>query len=227
MSWQAISTAVSTAYKTAQPYFSAISAATSVMSGLQSWQQGLNQSAASKIRAKQVELEADVKALNKEQEGVVLARNQQRIAASLLARAAAGNTDPFSGSAALLAQYNESQLGKDLYMLKQQAEHYRSYGDIMNSLLTDEAASYEKAGFMGFVGSLGKAAYALGQTSTPTDTNSSDSLVSGYYEGYPTQRQLLDNYDGPTSMFETNMYGLTNTDLEVGPRFDNNGWGGY
>jgi len=219
--------AAKTAYAAFQPYFSYISAASSIMSGLQSWQQGLNQSAASKIRAKQVELEADVKALNKEQEGVQLARNQQRIAASLVARAAAGNTDPFSGSAALLAQYNESQLGKDLYMLKQQAERYRSYGDVMSALLTNEAKSYEKAGFMGFIGSIGKAAFIVGQTSTPTSTNSSDSLVPGYYEGYPTQRQLLDNYEGPTSMFETNMYGLTNTDLEVGPRFDSNGWGGY
>lgn len=220
--------AAKTAFAAVQPYFSYVSAAMSVMSGLQSWQQGLNQSAAAKIKAKQVQLEADVKALNKEQEGVQLARNQQRIAASLVARAAAGNTDPFSGSAALLAANNESALGKDLYMLKQQAERYRSYGDVMSALLTEEAKSYEKAGFMGFVGSIGKAAYIVGQSYTPTDSaSSSGSLVDGYYEGYPTQRQLLDNYEGPTSMFETNMYGLTNTDLEIGPRFTSNGWGGY
>ena len=219
--------AAKAAYTAVAPYFSYISAASSIMSGLQSWQQGLNQSAATKIKAKQVQLEADVKALNKEQEGVQLARNQQRIAASLVARAAAGNTDPFSGSAALLAQYNESQLGKDLYMLKQQAERYRSYGDVMNALLTEEAKSYEKAGMMGFVGSIGKAAFIVGQTYTPEGYSSSDSLAPGYYEGYPTQRQLLDNYEGPTSMFETNMYGLTNTDLEIGPRFTSNGWGGY
>lgn len=225
---EAVATAKA-AFAAAQPYFAYASAAMSVMSGLQSWQQGLNQSAAAKIKAKQVELEADVKALNKEQEGVQLARNQQRIAGSLVARAAAGNTDPFSGSAALLAATNESDLGQDLYMLTRQAERYRNYGDVMNALLTEEAKSYEKAGFMGFVGSVGKAAYILGQSYTPQDSYdaSSDGFVEGYADNYPAQRQLLDNYEGPTSMFESNMYGLTNTDLEIGPRFTSNGWGGY
>lgn len=187
MSWQAISTAVSSAYTTAQPYFQVFSAISSVMSGVQSYQQGLNQAAEARIKAKQVQLDADLKALNKQQEGVRLARNQQRIAASLLARAAAGNVDPFSGSAKTIADVNEAYLGKDLLRLQKLQEQYKSYGDVMNQILNQQADAYEKNGQIGFLTSMGEGIYTLGETFTPTPLRDPE-FVSGY-ETYSSQAQ--------------------------------------
>ena len=191
-----------TAFAAVQPYFGAISAVSSIFSGVQSYQQGLNQAAEARIKSKQVKLDADLKSLNKEQEGVALAKRQQAIAASLLAKAAAGNIDPFTGSAKDIANINETYLGEDLLRIQRMQEQYKTYGDVMSSILNNQAESYEKAGAVGFIKSIGTASYLMSTTYTPAKVTPTPTTAVPGYSGYRSSRLLMDSYDGPTSMFE-------------------------
>jgi len=205
---------VMAAYAAAKPYLSVFSAVSSIASGVQSWQQGLYAASASRLKAKQTQLEADVKALNARQQGVELAKKQQRVAASLLARGAAGNIDPFSGSAAVVAQYNESNLGADLMNLRVQEQRFKTFGEIQAQILNDSADYYESSGFAGFLKGLGSAAYIMGETFVPGDPEAV-STVDGY-RGYETQTQLYgseysDLYGGNAAL----------PDYDIGPDFRN------
>ena len=191
-----------TAYAAVSPYLSIASAVSSVMSGVQSYQQGLNQAAEARIKSKQVKLDAELKSLNKQQEGVSLAKRQQAIAASLLAKAAAGNVDPFTGSARDIANINEAYLGEDLLRIQRMQEQYKSYGDVMSQILNQQADSYEKSGTVGLFKSIGTGAYMLSSSLTPPAPAATKTSAVPGYDGYRSSRLLMDSYDGPTSMFE-------------------------
>tara|TARA_R110000744_G_scaffold102205_6_gene196665 strand:+ start:2841 stop:3389 length:549 start_codon:yes stop_codon:yes gene_type:complete len=139
----------------ALPY---ISAAMSVVGGIQSLNAGKAQKKIASVKALQVQSDAEINQLNAMTKANEVSDNVRRTNATLIASAAAGNIDPNSGSAMILQQTNLAYAQKEMKALEIMKNRYKSFGDIQADILNAEGDMAKDAGMTSFLTSIGTAA---------------------------------------------------------------------
>jgi hypothetical protein len=171
----------------ALPY---ISAAMSVMQGIQSLKAGKATQQMNKVKALQVQSDAEVNELNAELKAGQVLDNVRRTNATVIANGAAGNIDPNSGSAMILQQTNLAYAQKDLKSLEIMKNRYKGFGDIQADILNNEGEMARDAGMASFLGSIGTAAgtvYKYGTGSGSGGGGATPAVGStDYWKGTPS-----------------------------------------
>lgn len=122
---------------------------------------GLSQQAAlEKVRARG-------EALKYKQQGVETLKNIVRTNATLNARAAAGGIDPYSGSAAGLASFVQSEGAMEYFITEDNQVIAREGGAIQAQIYMDQAKQAKTGGLFGAVGKLVGAGTSLSKIGGP------------------------------------------------------------
>jgi len=107
-----------------------ISAAMSVVQGIQSLSAGKAQKKLNQVKALQVQSESEINELNAMTKANDVLDNVRRTYATVVANAAAGNIDPNSGSAMILQNTNLLYAQKEMKSLEIMKNRYKSFGEI-------------------------------------------------------------------------------------------------
>lgn len=178
----------------ALPY---ISAAMSVVQGIQSLNAGKAQKKLNQVKALQVQSEAEVNELNAMTKANEVLDNVRRTNATVVANAAAGNIDPNSGSAMILQNTNMLYAQKEMKSLEIMKNRYRSFGDIQADILNAEGEMAADAGMGAFLSSVGTAAgtiYKYGGAFGSDTASSVDSFVPGYEDYSPVDTTISPDF---------------------------------
>jgi len=139
---------------------SAVSAFGQIQAG-KAQARGLAQQAA----LEQVRARGDV--LKYRQQGVETLKNIVRTNSALNARAAAGGIDPFSGSAAGLAQFTQSEGAKEFFVTEDNQIIAREGGAIQAQLYMDQAKQAKRGAMFAAAGTLLSAGTSLAKIGGP------------------------------------------------------------
>lgn len=100
------------------------------------------------------QVQARSEALKYRQQGVETLKNIVRTNSTLNARAAAGGIDPFSGSAAGLAQFTQSEGAKEFFVTEDNQIIAREGGSIQAQLYMDQAKQAKRGAMFAAAGTL-------------------------------------------------------------------------
>lgn len=130
-------------------------------------QQAEAQATQMRLQAQQAELQGRQNALNYNRQANEIFNRQQRLGATLRARASAGGVDPFTGSPLTVDQINAQKAGREFQISIENAEMARSGGLAQSQSLYAAASAAEEFGTTKAILS-GVTSYAmLGQTRVP------------------------------------------------------------
>lgn len=203
------------AYTVAKPYLAAASMVSSVVQGVNAFNQGRYQSAMAELKGKQVQADSELKQLQARQKANETLRKVIATNSSVVANSAAGNVDPTSGSARKLQEVNEMYAGRDLKNLQLLQESYKTYGNVMADIMDATADQYEQQGVVGFLSGVGQAAF-IGLKYAPGMMDSAVTDQGGFVPGFDAAEEQFAMMAGNES---------------IGPNFtpikDLGGFGGY
>lgn len=149
------------------PILPALQVAGTVLGVVSTLQAGAAQAQAQRLQAKQAELQGRQNALNYNRQAVQVFERQQRLNATVRARAAAAGLDPLTGSPLTLQQYNEMAAGREA-QIAQENMQMALYGGLAQSQSLQAAASQTMtSSLLGAVGDLATGAYKIGRTKVP------------------------------------------------------------
>lgn len=120
-----------------------------------------------RLQAQQAELQGRQNALNYNRQANEIFNRQQRLGATLRARASAGGVDPFTGSPLTVDQMNAQKAGREFQISIENAEMARSGGLAQSQSLYAAASAAEEFGVMKAIGSAGMSYAMMGQTKIP------------------------------------------------------------
>lgn len=177
-----------------------LSAATSVASGLMSIQQGQESAASMRFQGQMANLQAQERSLNYKREEVnankqaaSIMERMQRANSAVVARAAAMNIMPFSGSPLDLQKYNTTKGMDEFGTAKDNAGSFAragktalAMGELQLSEANSAADSAESSGLMKGLFSIGAGAFGFAKLgSAPTAANSMYSIdrVNSFDDG--------------------------------------------
>jgi len=143
----------------------AVAAAATALSAYSSYQQGQQQQAQYNLQAKMSTAEGERRQLQYLQRANDLARRLKTTNATLVARSAAGNIDPFSGSTDIVRAANETAFGRDYSVALADADAALRNGTI-------QAQIYETAGKQAARRGMFEAASKLGMAAVSQATPS-------------------------------------------------------
>jgi len=139
----------------ALPYIAVAGAAVSAFGQMQA---GKAQARGLAQQAALAQVQARGEALKYRQQGVETLKNIVRTNSTLNARAAAGGIDPFSGSAAGLAQFTQSEGAKEFFVTEDNQIIAREGGAIQAKLYMDQAKQTKRGAMFAAAGTLLSAA---------------------------------------------------------------------
>ena len=113
------------------------------------------------------QVQARSEALKYRQQGVETLKNIVRTNSTLNARAAAGGIDPFSGSAAGLAQFTQSEGAKEFFVTEDNQIIAREGGAIQAQLYMDQAKQAKRGAMFAAAGTLLSAAGSFSKIGGP------------------------------------------------------------
>lgn len=149
------------------PILPALQIAGTALSVFSTLQAGAAQAQAQRMQAKQAELQGRQNALNYNRQAVQVFERQQRLNATVRARAAAAGLDPLSGSPLTIQQYNEMAAGREAQIAHENAQ-MAIYGGLGQSQSLQSAASQSMTGsLLNAVGDLATGAYKIGRVQVP------------------------------------------------------------
>jgi pyridoxal biosynthesis lyase PdxS len=119
------------------------------------------------IQAEMQEVQADRKAIQNEQAANELMRQRRQQNSMLIANAAAGGVDPFSGSALTIKVENDTNFGKDYRNLLRDAFATKRAGQFQASVTRQAAAVTKQTGYFQAANSIGEGVYAFQQMQPP------------------------------------------------------------
>lgn len=175
---------------TAQIAFAALSAGAQLM-------QARSQARGYAAQAAQAKMQAASERLKYKQQAVAVLDNLLRTQATINARAAAGNIDPFSGNAAAL-RYQAISRGANEYYLSQEGQTIVTQtGEMQARNFMDIASSTMRSGIMSAAATVGFAAFQgaqLGGAPLDMGTTAQTNLATSYF--VPQQPNLLQRMAG-------------------------------
>lgn len=120
-----------------------------------------------RLQAQQAELQGRQNALNYNRQANEIFTRQQRLGATLRARASAGGVDPFTGSPLTVDQMNAQKAGREYEISVENAMSAQSGGLAQSQALYSAASTAEEIGTTKAIASAGMSYAMLGQTKTP------------------------------------------------------------
>ncbi len=135
----------------AAPFIAVAGAAVSAYGQIQA---GKAQARGLAQQAAMAQVQARSEALKYRQQGVETLKNIVRTNSTLNARAAAGGIDPFSGSAAGLAQFTQSEGAKEFFVTEDNQIIAREGGSIQAQLYMDQAKQAKRGAMFAAAGTL-------------------------------------------------------------------------
>ena len=128
---------------------------------------GTAQAQSLRLQAKQTELQGRQNALNYNRQAVQVFERQQRLNATVRARASAAGIDPLTGSPLTLQQYNEMAAGREAQIAQENAQ-MAIYGSLAQSQSLQAAASSTmRQTVLSAFSDAAMSAYKTGGTQTP------------------------------------------------------------
>lgn len=124
-----------------------------------------------RLQAQQAELQGRQNALNYNRQANEIFIKQQRLSATLRARASAGGVDPFTGSPLTVDQMNAQKANRELQISLENATMAQQGGLAQSQALYSAASSAEQFGTMKAIGTIGMGIGMAGQTRIPGVTN--------------------------------------------------------
>ncbi len=115
------------------------------------------------IQAEMQEVQADRKAIQNEQAANELMRQRKQANSMLIANAAAGGVDAFSGSALTIKAENDTNFAKDYRRLLNDAFAVKRAGQFQASVTRQAAATTRQTGYFQAANSIGEGIYAYQQ----------------------------------------------------------------
>lgn len=115
------------------------------------------------IQAEMQEVQADRKAIQNEQAANELMRQRKQANSMLIANAAAGGVDAFSGSALTVKAENDTNFAKDYRNLLRDAFSVQRSGQFQAAVTRQAAATTKQAGYFQAANSIGEGIYAYQQ----------------------------------------------------------------
>jgi hypothetical protein len=147
-----------------------VAVALMVVSAYGSIKAGQDKNKLYQMQAKQAEVEADRKAVQYELQGNEILRRTNQANAAVVARAFAGGTQGFEGSAGLIQAVNNTRGGKEFTFALQNADMVKRSGLIQANLYEGAGQIAEQAGYFDAAGKLGQAAFTYGKIGGPPST---------------------------------------------------------
>lgn len=145
----------------------AIAIAATAVKAVSTISAGVSQAQSLRLQAKQAELQGRQNALNYNRQAVQVFERQQRLNATVRARAAAAGIDPLTGSPLTVQQYNEMAAGREAQIAQENAQ-MAIYGSLGQSQsLQSAASSTMRQAFFSAVSDAATSAYKIGTTATP------------------------------------------------------------
>ena len=138
-----------------------------VMSASAQMQQAEAQANQMRLQAQQAELQGRQNALNYNRQANEIFIKQQRLSATLRARASAGGIDPFTGSPLTVDQMNAQKAGREMEISLENATMAQQGGLAQSQALYSAASSAEEFGTMKAIGTLAMGTAMAGQTKVP------------------------------------------------------------
>ncbi len=130
-------------------------------------QQAEAQATQMRLQAQQAELQGRQNALNYNRQANEIFNRQQRLGATLRARASAGGVDPFTGSPLTVDQMNAQKAGREYEISIENATSAQQGGLAQSQSLYAGASAAEEFGVMKAIGSAGMSYAMMGQTKIP------------------------------------------------------------
>jgi len=160
MAFMAAATAGMSAFQIAGAALSAVSAVQQIRAGRQ-------QAAALRAQGVQERLKARQAAIKHRQEGVAVLENIVKTNATVTARAASGNVNPFTGTPMMLKQYAAKEGFDEFGLAQDNAELALVVGEMNEAQYGMAATQARRQGVFNAVGTLGTTAMTMGSIGGP------------------------------------------------------------
>lgn len=160
-----------------------VGAGLSALSAVQQIQAGRQQAAALRAQGVQERLKARSAAIRHRQEGVAVLENIVKTNSAVVARAASGNTNPFTGTPMMLQQYARKEGFNEFGLAQDNAELALVVGEINEEQYGMAATQARRQGVFNAVGTLATTAMTVGSIGGP---GTGGGLPGGTLPGYST-----------------------------------------
>lgn len=144
-----------------------VGAGLSAISAVQQIQAGRQQAAALRAQGVQERLKARSAAIRHRQEGVAVLENIVKTNSTVVARAASGNTNPFTGTPMMLQQYARKEGFNEFGLAQDNADLALVVGEINEEQYGMAATQARRQGVFNAVGSLATTAMTVGSIGGP------------------------------------------------------------
>jgi len=139
-----------------------VGAGLSALSAVQQIQAGRQQAAALRAQGVQERLKARSAAIRHRQEGVAVLENIVKTNSTVVARAASGNTNPFTGTPMMLQQYARKEGFNEFGLAQDNADLALAVGEINEEQYGMAATQARRQGVFNAVGTLASTAMTMG-----------------------------------------------------------------
>jgi len=141
-----------------------------IASGIQAYstiQQGKYQKTMYNLQARQAELQGRQNALNYSNQALQVLDRQRKMSSTIVARAAAGGVNPFTGSPMTVDQYNAFKAGEEYNLGKENADMAIAGGLAQSQSLQAAGKQAMKQAYFNAATTIAMGVYSYGQAATP------------------------------------------------------------
>lgn len=154
-----------------------------VASGIQAYstiQQGKYQQTMYNLQAKQAELQGRQNALNYSNQALQVLDRQRKMSSTVVARAAAGGINPFTGSPMTVDQYNAFKAGEEYNLGKENADMAIAGGLAQSQSLQAAGKQAMKQAYFNAAATVAMGVYSYGQAATPGASTGTPGNAAGF-----------------------------------------------